>query len=67
MEEKRLHDLGFVIWYGKVWELATPYNIHLENSYEKSVVKDIITQAFKEMWFVDKSNLVKNPILRTYD
>ena len=67
MEEKRLHDLGFVTWYGKVWELAASYGIHLENSYEKSVVKDIITRAFKERWFVDKSNLVKNPILRTYD
>ena len=31
------------------------------------MVKDIITRAFKERWFVDKSNLVKNPILRTYD
>ena len=67
MEEKRLHDLGFVTWYGEVWELAASYDIHLENSYEKSVEKDIITRAFKERWFVDKSNLVKNPILRTYD
>ena len=67
MEEKRLHDLGFVTWYGKVWELAASYDIHLENSYEKSVVKDIITRAFKEMWFVYKSNLVKNPSLRTYN
>ena len=67
MEEKRLHDLGFVTWHGKVWELAASYDIHLENSYEKSVVKDSITRAFKERWFVDKSNLVKNRILRTND
>ena len=31
------------------------------------MVKDIITRAFKERWFVDKSNLVKKTILRTYD
>ena len=67
MEEKRLHDLGFVTWFGKVWEFAASYDIHLEKSYEKSMVKDIITRAFKERCFVDKSNLVKNPILRTYD
>ena len=54
MEEKRLHDLGFVTWYCKVWELAASYDIQFENSFEKSVVKDIITRAFKERWFVDK-------------
>ena len=52
MEEKRLHDLCFVAWYGKIWELVESYDVPLENSSEKSVLRDIITHAFKEMWFV---------------
>ena len=54
MEEKHLHDLDFVTWCDKVWKLAASYTIHLEHSYEKSVVKDIIASAYLERGFVDE-------------
>ena len=54
MEEKLLHALDFVSWYGKVWKLAATYDISLEHSYEKLVVKDIITRAYKERRLVKR-------------
>ena len=67
IEQKRFHDLGFTNWYGKVWELAESYGIKLDRSYDKIAVKDIITRSFRNKWLTEKSNLEKNPILRTYD
>ena len=48
MEEKRLHDLGFGAWYGKVWGLAAAYDIHLENPCEQSAVKVLIAYLKKD-------------------
>ena len=67
IEQKRFHDLGFTNRYGKVWELTESYGIKLDRSYDNIAVKDVITRSFRTKWLTEKSNLGKNPILRTYD
>ena len=61
-----LHSLGFVTWYGKVYDLATSYGIDLEANHSKLQIKHIIRSTFIRNWYLSLGDLTKSPILRTY-
>ena len=65
-EQKRLDNLGFTTWYGKVKELAVKYNIDLDATYSKSEVKTKIKNSFINTWSSNLTNISQFPILRTY-
>ena len=70
-ESQRLHDLGFTTWYSRVWNLALEYGItNLTNpptDYNKRLLRNKVTHAYKQTWLAQVQNLDKNPILRTYN
>ena len=53
-EQRRLHELGFKTWYGKVWELAHMHGIDLNHNYTKCEIKNML------------ADVSSNPLLRAY-
>ena len=66
LEQRRLHDLGFSTWYGRVSELANHYGIDLNNNYHKSEIKSIVRHFFINSWLHSVQDTISRPILRTY-
>lgn len=65
-EMKRLHNLGFNTWYGRVCELAKRSDIDIDETYSKQDITRAVAEHFKKKWREDLNNLASNPILRTY-
>ena len=65
-EQKRLHELGFKTWYGKVWELARIHGLDLNNDLSKSDIKNSVIETFKRQWSNTLQNVADNPLLRNY-
>ena len=66
IEMKKLHELGFQTWYGRVCELARENNINIETNYSKSDIKLAVKKQFQIDWSKKFSDLDTNPGLRTY-
>ena len=66
-EMKRLHDLGFSTWYGRILEIANCYGINLDIQISKEEVKSILQNHFVRSWKENLCDLQANPILRTYN
>ena len=68
-ELNNLHQIGFNNWVSDVHKLIDYYNldITLDCSKFKSVCKRSVNEDYKKRWFLELKNLVKNPILRTYN
>ena len=65
-EMKKLHNLGFNTWYGRVCELARQNGIDIEGMPDKNEIKIAVLNTFKGQWYSNLNNVVLNPILRTY-
>ena len=65
-EQRRLHELGFKTWYGKVWELAHMHGIDLNHNYTKCEIKNIVNESFKRKWAHMLADVSSNPLLSTY-
>ena len=65
-EMKKLHNLGFNTWYGRVCELARQNGIDIEGMPDKNEIKIAVSNTFKGQWYSNLNNVVLNPILRTY-
>ena len=65
-EQRRLHELGFKTWYGKVWELAHMHGIDLNHNYTKCEIKNAVNESFKRKWAYMLADVSSNPLLRTY-
>ena len=63
---KKLHELGFQTWYGRVCELARENNINIETNYSKSDIKLAVKKQFQIDWSKTFSDIDTNPGLRTY-
>ena len=66
IEMKKLHELGFQTWYGRVCELARENNINIETNYSKSDIKLAVKKQFQIDWSKKFSDIDTNPGLRTY-
>ena len=66
IEMKKLHELGFQTWYGRVCELARENNINIETNYSKSDIKLAVKKQFQIDWSKTFSDIDTNPGLRTY-
>ena len=50
-EQRRLHSLGFVTWYGQVCELAKSYGIDLNHTNRsKTQIRHVIRSSFVKIW-----------------
>ena len=67
IESKRLSDLGFQTWYSKVCALASDYDIEINLDYTNKQIKTIVTNHFKTTWKRNMNDIVRNPLLRTYN
>ena len=47
---KKLHNLGFNTWYGRVCELARQNGIDIEGMPDKNEIKIVVSNAFKGQW-----------------
>ena len=65
-EMKKLHEMGFQTWYGRVCELARVNNINIETNHSKSDIKLAVKKQFQICWSNTFSDIDTNPGLRTY-
>ena len=66
LEQKRLHELGFPTWYGKMWQLATNYDIDLNSTPSKGYIKSRVHEVFQNIWRNKLNNIDENSKLRMY-
>ena len=64
-ESKRLHEIGFDSWYGRVMKLAENNNVDL-SIHNKSQIKTNVIACFIESWKSQVHDIANNPLLRTY-
>ena len=64
-EMRKMHNLGFDTWYGRVCELAKQNNLDVDN-YTKREIKLDVAETFKMHWHSNLNDVTHNPILRTY-
>ena len=62
---KRLHDLGFSTWYGRILEIANCYGIYLDIQISKEEVKSILENHIIRSRKENLCDLQANPISRT--
>ena len=67
-EMLRLENNGFCTWTSNVCELARSYglDISLTTKDFKKNCKQVVRQSFISNWFNNVNNIVRNPLLRTY-
>ena len=65
-----LQEVGFPTWIGRIYKLASKYNIHLESMSKdknyKSHCKLHVTNQYISNWFTSLNDIKTNPLLRTY-
>ena len=64
-ESKRLYEIGFDSWYGRVTKLAEDNNVNLL-IHNKSQIKANVIACYKHNWKSQVRDLVNNRSLRTY-
>ena len=61
-EQRRLHSLGFVTWYGKVCELARSYGIDLNHTNcSKTQIRHVTRSFFVRKWQESVADINKIP------
>ena len=66
-EQRRLHSLGFVTWYGKVCDLARSYGIDLNRTNCSQIqIRHAIRYFFVRERQESVADINKTPNLRTY-
>ena len=65
-EMRKMHNLGFDTWYGRVCELAKQNNLDVDGNYTKREIKLAVAETFKMHWHSKLNDVTHNPILRTY-
>jgi len=67
-ELRRLHDNGFDTWIKDVCELERMYNLDTSMNVRefKNICKRVLKESFISKWHENLTDLVRNPILRTY-
>ena len=63
---KKISNLGFNTWYGRVCELARQNGIDIEWMPDENEITIAVSNTFKGQWYSNLNNVVLNPILRTY-
>ena len=68
MELKTLHECGFRTWYSKALELTYRFNLKIELDHKtfKKHSKLLIRRDFIQNWSQEINDIIKNPILITY-
>ena len=64
-ESKRLYEIGFNSWYGRVMKLAAENNVDL-SVHSKPQIKTNVIACFKDKWKSQVHDIVNNRSLRTY-
>ena len=67
-EMLRLENNGFCTWTSNVCELARSYGLDISlttKDFQKNC-KQVVRQSFISNWFNNVNNIVRNPLLRTY-
>ena len=65
-EMRKMHNLGFDTWYGRVCELAKQNNLDVDANYTKHEIKLAVAETFKMYWHSKLNDVTHNPILGTY-
>ena len=65
-EMRKMHNLGFDTWYGRVCDLAKQNNLDVDGNYTKREIKLAVAETFKMHWHSNLNDVTHNPILRTY-
>ena len=65
-ETRKMHNLGFDTWSGRVCELAKQISLEVDGNYTKREIKLAVAETFKMHWHSKLNDVTHNPILRTY-